>query len=93
MIDKSKMDPEKDFLRYVTMWGTRERHTAEAVAELDDYNAICMRAVQNIDNQEYLLSKAIDMAVEFEKSGFMAGMRWFQQYYTDMIPAERKSKM
>lgn len=90
MIDKSKMDPSKDFQRYVWMWGDRERHTNDAIKELNEFSQVCEKCVSYLPSQDNIISKAIDMAVEFERSGFMAGMRWFQQYYTNQIPPERQ---
>lgn len=65
------------FCDYVDSTNCKERHTAAAVRDYDvfaDYvenETLSSNTVQNA-----LLEKAMDFAVEYEESGFIAGFRW-----------------
>lgn len=62
---------------YVDSTNGKERHTASAVRDYDifaDYVENETRSSNAVQNA--LLEKAMDFAVEYEESGFIAGFRW-----------------
>ena len=65
------------FCDYVDSTNCKERHTAAAVRDYDvfaDYVENETRSSNTVQNA--LLEKAMDFAVEYEESGFIAGFRW-----------------
>ena len=67
----------KMFGDYVDSTNGKERHTAAAVRDYDsfaDYVENETRSSDAVKND--LLEKAMDFAVEYEESGFIAGFRW-----------------
>lgn len=67
----------KMFCDYVESTNCKERHTAAAVHDYDVYATYVENETRSSnDVQNALLEKAMDFAVEFEESGFIAGFRW-----------------
>lgn len=65
------------FCDYVESTNCKERHTAAAVHDYDVYADYVENETRSSDAvQNALLEKAMDFAVEFEESGFIAGFRW-----------------
>lgn len=75
-----KFDPREEFTQYVESFDNKERHTPEACQAVDQFSS----DIENIDTtqpddyqqQSRLYNSMMNAAVEFEESGFIAGMRW-----------------
>lgn len=64
------------FCDYVTRTESRPRHTAEAEREVDVFDQFCADAFpHDIKLHIELLDRMMNVAVEFEESGFIAGFK------------------
>ena len=66
------------FCEYVsTMADNGERHTEKACAEVDKFDKFCERIFPNdTSKQTEVFDKMMEVAVEYEESGFIAGVKW-----------------
>ena len=65
------------FSEYVTTHEDEERHTTSACEEVDAFDLYCEALFPgNAMKQTELYDKMMDVAVEFEESGFIAGVKW-----------------
>lgn len=67
----------KMFSEYVTSMEDKPRHTEQANAEVDAYDQFCIKKVGG-DTERYneMFDKMMNVAVEFEESGFIAGFKY-----------------
>lgn len=81
------------FCDYVDSTNCKERHTAAAVRDYDvfaDYVENETRSSNTVQNA--LLEKAMDFAVEYEESGFIAGgCGAMQELVAKVFPADARS--
>lgn len=86
---------QKMFCQYVQSRINEERHSAPAVNEVNAYDSFLEEKFDR-PLQIELYEKMMNVAVEFEESGFVAGFRWCMdltaQYnsYTDKADGERR---
>lgn len=65
------------FINYVNSMGDTERHTETACNEVDAFDKFCEENFSNdIKKQSELYTQMMNVAVEFEESGFIAGVKW-----------------
>lgn len=66
----------EEFYKYVMSMEDKERHTKEACEEAEQFDKLCMdKLPDDGESQVMLFTKMMDTAVEYEKSGFIAGFR------------------
>ena len=64
------------FCEYVKSMEDKPRHTTAAETEADMYDRFCVGAFpDNVKLQSELYDKMMNVAVEFEESGFIAGFK------------------
>ena len=65
------------FRDYVDSMVDKERHTKVACEEVANFDTYCRETFpSNITMQRELYDRMMDVAVEFEESGFIAGFKW-----------------
>ena len=65
------------FIDYVSSMEDKERHTEAACIEVDNFDQYCEeRFPKDIRLQTELFDKMMNVAVEYEESGFIAGVKW-----------------
>ena len=71
------------FHDYVERMEDKERHTQAACKEVDEFDACCSSEFSNdVRVQNLLYEKMMNVAVEFEESGFLAGFQVAMQYFS-----------
>lgn len=81
------------FRNYVANMEDNERHTEMACKEVEKYDRFCDEIFpDSIKMQSKSYDKMMNVAVEFEESGFMAGAKWIlglikdQEVYIEPLP-------
>ena len=65
------------FIDYINSMENEERHTKKACKEVENFDKYCEELFPNdIKQQTSIYDKMMDVAVEYEESGFIAGARW-----------------
>lgn len=65
------------FRDYVDSMVDKERHTKVACEEVANFDTYCREAFPtDITTQREMYDRMMDVAVEFEESGFIAGFMW-----------------
>ena len=65
------------FRDYVDSMVDKERHTKVACEEVANFDTYCRETFStDITTQRELYDRMMDVAVEFEESGFIAGFKW-----------------
>ena len=65
------------FIDYVSSMEDKERHTESACNEVGTFDKFCEEQFpSDIAIQRELYDKMMDVAVEYEESGFIAGVKW-----------------
>jgi len=65
------------FSKYVESTDCAERHTDKARTEAGAFNEFCERSFPgNVKLQSEVYDKMMSVAVEYEESGFIAGVKW-----------------
>lgn len=83
------------FSDYVTSKEDEERHTQAACKEADAFELYCDCLFPgNTRMQTDLYDKMMDVAVEFEESGFVAGVKWILDLLKrgSTIPSDKSTK-
>lgn len=76
----------KMFSDYVMSMEDMPRHTEQANAEVDAYDQFCIRAVgQDVERYNEMYDKMMNVAIEFEESGFIAGFKYAMMLQKDHI--------
>lgn len=74
------------FVAYVASFEDRERHTDMACEEVKRYDAFCDKVFKDDYKLNCKLSEMMmDVAVEFEESGFIAGVQYATHFLADTI--------
>ena len=77
------------FVAYVESFEDRERHTEMACEEVVKYNAFCDEMFKDNNKLNSKLSEMMmDVAVEFEENGFIAGIQYATQFLGSKIAIE-----
>lgn len=70
------------FCEYVRSMEDKPRHTAAVETEIDMFDQFCVNALpDNVELQSELYDKMLNVAVEFEESGFIAGFKTAMQMF------------
>ena len=65
------------FVDYVSSMEDKERHTETACKEVEKFDRYCEKVFpEDIAKQRDTYNQMMDVAVEFEESGFIAGYRY-----------------
>lgn len=77
---------QKMFGRYVEGFGGKPRHSRAATLEVGNFDAFLDGACQgNVKLHNALFDRMMGCAVEFEESGFVAGVRYALQFLTSSV--------
>lgn len=65
------------FKEYIATYEDMERHTKAANEEVEQFDKYIEELFPtDIEKQSEMYDRMMDVAVEFEESGFMAGVKW-----------------
>lgn len=77
------------FHNYVTSMEDKPRHTEKANIEVDVFDEFCTEVFSgNMPMQIQMFDKMMNVAVEFEESGFIAGFKTAMQMFTGISVKE-----